>query len=204
MEYKDSQFLDSIHTQGTIIQRSCAGTSQQNGRVERKHRHILDFVRAFLISSSCPKRFWGEAALTAFYTINRLPSPALQNLSHFERLYGTPPSYILFTSLVVHVLFYFSRMIILILNLDLVCVVFLGMRLNTKTCCWDPISQHFRISRHAVFSEHTTFSSFSKFKACSTLSFFFINPSLPLFSHDTSPNPSAILPIPLVDSLVLL
>uniref|UniRef100_A0A2N9EX08 Reverse transcriptase Ty1/copia-type domain-containing protein n=1 Tax=Fagus sylvatica TaxID=28930 RepID=A0A2N9EX08_FAGSY len=31
MEYRDSQFLDFIHTQGTIIQRSCAGTSQQNG-----------------------------------------------------------------------------------------------------------------------------------------------------------------------------
>jgi transposase InsO family protein len=57
MEYRDSQFLDFIHTQGTIIQRSCAGTSQQNGKAERKHRHILDSVRAFLISTSCPERF---------------------------------------------------------------------------------------------------------------------------------------------------
>uniref|UniRef100_A0A2N9GZL8 Integrase catalytic domain-containing protein n=1 Tax=Fagus sylvatica TaxID=28930 RepID=A0A2N9GZL8_FAGSY len=88
MEYRDSQFLDFIHTQGTIIQRSCAGTSQQNGRAERKHRHILDSVRAFLISASCPERFWGEAALTAIYTINCLPSSALQNVTPFERLYG--------------------------------------------------------------------------------------------------------------------
>uniref|UniRef100_A0A2N9HQG6 Integrase catalytic domain-containing protein n=1 Tax=Fagus sylvatica TaxID=28930 RepID=A0A2N9HQG6_FAGSY len=93
MEYRDSQFLDFIHTQGTIIQRSCAGTSQQNGRAERKHRHILDSVRAFLISASCPERFWGEAALTAVYTINRLPSSALQNVTPFECLYGTPASY---------------------------------------------------------------------------------------------------------------
>ena len=93
MEYRDSQFLNFIHTQGTIIQRSCAGTSQQNGRAERKHRHILDSVKAFLISASCPERFWGEAALTAFYTINRLPSSALQNVTSFERLYGTPASY---------------------------------------------------------------------------------------------------------------
>uniref|UniRef100_A0A2N9H992 Reverse transcriptase Ty1/copia-type domain-containing protein n=1 Tax=Fagus sylvatica TaxID=28930 RepID=A0A2N9H992_FAGSY len=69
------------------------GTSQQNGRAERKHRHILDSVRAFLISASCPERFWGEAALTAVYTINRLPSSALQNVTPFERLYGTPASY---------------------------------------------------------------------------------------------------------------
>uniref|UniRef100_A0A2N9J2S0 Reverse transcriptase Ty1/copia-type domain-containing protein n=1 Tax=Fagus sylvatica TaxID=28930 RepID=A0A2N9J2S0_FAGSY len=38
------------------------GTSQQNGRAERKHRYILDSVRAFLISASCPEHFWGEAA----------------------------------------------------------------------------------------------------------------------------------------------
>jgi transposase InsO family protein len=93
IEYRDSQFFDLIHTQGIITQRSCVGTSQQNGRAERKHRHILDSVKAFLISVSCSERFLGETTLTAVYTINRLPSPALQNLSPFECLYGTPPSY---------------------------------------------------------------------------------------------------------------
>ena len=80
MEYRDSQFLDFIHTQGTIIQRSCAETSQENGRAKCKHRHILDSVRVFLISASCPERFWGEAALTAVYTINRLPSSASKKI----------------------------------------------------------------------------------------------------------------------------
>ena len=93
MGYKNSQFFDFIHTQGTIIQRSCAGTSQQNGRAERKHRHILDSVRTFLLSASCPERFLGEATLTAVYTINRLPFLILQNVSLFEHLYATPPSY---------------------------------------------------------------------------------------------------------------
>ena len=57
MEYKDSQFLDFIYTQATIIQHSCPRTSQQNGRVKCKHHHILDSVKAFLISTSCPERF---------------------------------------------------------------------------------------------------------------------------------------------------
>uniref|UniRef100_A0A2N9HUR1 Integrase catalytic domain-containing protein n=1 Tax=Fagus sylvatica TaxID=28930 RepID=A0A2N9HUR1_FAGSY len=91
MEYRDSQFLDFIHTQGTIIQRSCAGTSQQNGRAERKHRHILDSVRAFLISASCPERFWGEAALTAVYTINRLPSISSPKFSPLAPLPAADP-----------------------------------------------------------------------------------------------------------------
>ncbi|KAL4019197.1 hypothetical protein IC575_022842 [Cucumis melo] len=42
MEYKDSRFLSFLAQQGTLIQRSCPHTSQQNGRAERKHRHILD------------------------------------------------------------------------------------------------------------------------------------------------------------------
>jgi transposase InsO family protein len=96
MEYRDSQFLDFIHTQGTIIQRTCAGTSQQNGRAERKHRHILDSIRAFLIYASCPERFLGENALTVVYIINRLSSSTLQNVTPFERLYGTPTSYCFF------------------------------------------------------------------------------------------------------------
>ncbi|GFY92794.1 hypothetical protein Acr_08g0011900 [Actinidia rufa] len=38
-------------------------------------------------------RFWGEAALIAAYTINRVPSPLLGNLTPYEHLYGTPPDY---------------------------------------------------------------------------------------------------------------
>ncbi|KAL0536937.1 hypothetical protein IC582_025900 [Cucumis melo] len=83
MEYKDSRFLSFLAQKGTLIQRSCPHTSQQNGRAERKHRHILDSVRAQLLSGSCPKKFWGEAALTSVYVINRLPSPVIHNLSPF-------------------------------------------------------------------------------------------------------------------------
>ncbi|TYK06346.1 putative mitochondrial protein [Cucumis melo var. makuwa] len=61
--------------------------------LQRKHRHILDLVRALLLFALCPEKFWGEAVLTSVYTINHLPSSVLQNISPFERLYGTPPNY---------------------------------------------------------------------------------------------------------------
>jgi hypothetical protein len=203
MEYRDSQFLDFIHTQGTIIQRSCAGTSQQNGRAERKHRHILDSVRAFLISASCPERFWGEAALTAVYTINRLPSSALQNVTPFERLYGTPASY---SSLRVFgcacfVLLQSHEHSKLEPRSRLCC--FLGYGIEHKGYrCWDPISQRLRISRHVVFWEHTMFNSLSKFTTCSTPSFF-TNPSLPLFPISSADSPTSPLAPPLAVDPVL-
>ncbi|KAJ9563192.1 hypothetical protein OSB04_008352 [Centaurea solstitialis] len=93
MEYKESSLLAFLRSQGTISQYSCPGTSPQNGRAERKHRHILDTVRTLLVSAKCPARFWGEAAFTAVYTINRHPTPILHNKSPYEVLHGVLPAY---------------------------------------------------------------------------------------------------------------
>ena len=56
-EYNDKSFLSFLDNHGTLPQRSCPYTSQQNGCAERKHRHILDVVRTLLISASLPERF---------------------------------------------------------------------------------------------------------------------------------------------------
>ncbi|KAJ9542130.1 hypothetical protein OSB04_028636 [Centaurea solstitialis] len=93
MEYKESSLIAFLRSQGTISQYSCPGTSPQNGRAERKDRHILDTIRTLLISAKCPEHFWGEAAFTAVYTINRHPTPTLQNKSPYETLHGITPAY---------------------------------------------------------------------------------------------------------------
>ena len=92
-EYKAYEFTSILHQFGTVPHSSCAGTSQQNGRTERKLRHILDVVRATTIANSTPSQFWGEAALTAVYTINRCPSPIVQNQTPYDLLFGSSPSY---------------------------------------------------------------------------------------------------------------
>ncbi|XP_075662541.1 uncharacterized protein LOC142632003 [Castanea sativa] len=87
------QLLTPQDSHGTLPQRSCPYTSQQNGRAEQKLRHILDVVCTLLISASLLECFWGEAALIAVYTINRIPSPTTHNKSPFELLYGQTPDY---------------------------------------------------------------------------------------------------------------
>jgi transposase InsO family protein len=76
-EYSLSEFAKFLDTHGTIHQSSCTNTPAQNGKAERKHRHLLNTARSLLLSSSVPSIFWGEAVLTAAYLLNRMPTPPL-------------------------------------------------------------------------------------------------------------------------------
>uniref|UniRef100_A0A6N2MH16 Integrase catalytic domain-containing protein n=1 Tax=Salix viminalis TaxID=40686 RepID=A0A6N2MH16_SALVM len=83
-------FFDS---HGTIFHHTCVYTPQQNGVVERKHRHLLNVSRALCFQANIPLKFWGESLQTASYLINRLPSPLLNNKTLFELLHGVQPDY---------------------------------------------------------------------------------------------------------------
>ena len=78
---------------GILFQTSCIGTPQQNGRVERKHRHILNVARAVRFQACLPISFWGECVLTAGFLINRTPTKLLNWKSPYELLFGKPPPY---------------------------------------------------------------------------------------------------------------
>jgi len=70
-----------------IQQTSYSHTSQQNGVVERKHRHILDVSRTMMIYISILKYLWSDAMLSACHLINRMLSYVLDKISPFSCLY---------------------------------------------------------------------------------------------------------------------
>ncbi|KAL0434830.1 UNVERIFIED_CONTAM: putative mitochondrial protein [Sesamum radiatum] len=78
---------------GIIHQKSCTYTPQQNGVVERKHRHLLQVARAIMFEFGLPRIFWADSILVAIHIINKLPSSKLNWKTPFELLYKAPPSY---------------------------------------------------------------------------------------------------------------
>ena len=83
-------FLDQ--SKGIIHQTSCADTPQQNGVVERKHKHLLETARALSFQSKVPVTSWGDCVLCAAYLINRMPLSSLYNTTPYEKLHHFVPS----------------------------------------------------------------------------------------------------------------
>ncbi|KAB1213363.1 Retrovirus-related Pol polyprotein from transposon TNT 1-94 [Morella rubra] len=80
-------------SQGISHRSSCPHIHQQNGVIERKHKHIVESGLALLAHASLPKRFWIDAFKTAVYLINRLPNPVITNQSPYFLLFHKHPDY---------------------------------------------------------------------------------------------------------------
>ena len=67
----------------------CPHIHHQNGKIERKHRHIL----TLLAQSNLPLTFWWNAFHTLVFLINKLPTPVLNNVSPYFKLFHQTPDY---------------------------------------------------------------------------------------------------------------
>jgi hypothetical protein len=86
--------LNSFFTKIRIVhQVLCPHAYQQNGYVERKHRHIVEVGLSLLANPSMPLIFRNEAFLTATYHINRTPSKVIHFQTSLEQLYRIKPNY---------------------------------------------------------------------------------------------------------------
>ncbi|KAE8718491.1 Serine/threonine-protein phosphatase 5 [Hibiscus syriacus] len=71
-------------TNGVQHRISCPSTSEQNGKAERKHHHIVEMGLAMLAQASLPIKLWSHAFTMAVYIINMFPSEIILGKTPFE------------------------------------------------------------------------------------------------------------------------
>lgn len=92
-EFTNGRVRTFFNKNGTHHRMSCPYTPQQNGRAERKHRHITETGLAMMFYAHIPAQLWTHAFSSATYIINRLPTRLLGNKSPYELLFSTQPNY---------------------------------------------------------------------------------------------------------------
>jgi transposase InsO family protein len=164
-EYTSNAFTDFCSTQGITHQFSCPHTPQQNGTVERKHRHIIESALTLLSHASLPITQWTYAVTTAIHLINRLPIPKLSNKSPWEKLFHKPPDLTHLRTFGCLCFPYLRPYNHHKLQPRTTPCIFLGYPAHTKGyICLNPATQRTYISRHVLFNEtefitHLTLSS---------------------------------------------
>ncbi|BES90435.1 Protein of unknown function (DUF525) [Nesidiocoris tenuis] len=76
-EYTGHNFLRFCQDKGIQIEFSATKNPEQNGICEKYNQHLMNMVRCLLFDSKVSKQLWGQAVLTAVFTINRLETSAL-------------------------------------------------------------------------------------------------------------------------------
>nr|GEY41278.1 zinc finger, CCHC-type [Tanacetum cinerariifolium] len=73
---RGGEYMDTLYFQfvGIVHETTPPYTPQQNGISERKNRVLKEMVNSMLSYSGRSQGFWGEAMLTAFYLLNRVPN----------------------------------------------------------------------------------------------------------------------------------
>jgi len=127
-------------------------THEQNSKVERRHRHIVETELILLGECKAPLWFWNYGFETSVYLINRMPTLVLANRSSFDCLFQRSPDY--------HFLCTFGCLCFSFLpynnhKLDFYsspCVFFGNSSSHLGYRCFDSASQRIYISRHLYFS----------------------------------------------------
>ena len=149
-------FMSFLQAVGIGHRFSYPYNSAQNGRVEWKHRHVVETGLTLLSHASLPMKYWHYAFQTTTFLINRMPSKVLEYDSPYFTLFRRHPDYKslrVFDYLCYPFIWPYNTHR---LQYGSVQCFFLGYSLNHKGfLCLDYATGRVYITPHAVFDEST-------------------------------------------------
>ena len=154
-EFNSIEFDNFCVQQGIKRQLNARYSPQQNGVVERRNRTIMSLVRSMLKGANLPQEYWGEAASTSVYLLNRAPTRSLVNSTPYEMWTGRKPnvSHFKVFGCLAHILMQGGKK--KKLEDRSKPMIFLGYELGTKAYrFYDLVGRRLHISRDAVFQEN--------------------------------------------------
>ena len=153
-------------------------------------------ARTFLVDASLPDESWHDAVSTTAYVINQLPTPLLQGLSHFQRLFSRVPDYGFLRTFGSQCFPNLTPYTKNKLQPRSIRCLFVGYALHYEAYkCFDPLSGRTYTSQHVLFHEHTfPYSAIIKAKTLSPSGLTSL-PSLPSRSHPISTLLPPIAPV---------
>jgi len=91
-ELVSNEMKEFYASKGITLQWTPAHTPELNGIAEAGNKTVINMTRTLLLASKLPSHMWAEAAQTAAYLINRLPTRILGGKSPMEMLTGRKPN----------------------------------------------------------------------------------------------------------------
>lgn len=86
-EFKNKDVEKLFKMKGIVHEVTVAYTPEQNGRIEREMRTIVESARTMLINANVSNELWAEAVHNAVYTINRTGTSPQKCKTPYELLY---------------------------------------------------------------------------------------------------------------------
>lgn len=91
-EFVNKECSRMLSKEGITVERIAPYTPEQNGRVERENRTVVECARTMLLASGLHKRLWPEAVRTAVYILNRSSNKKCPNSTPYEQWFGVKPN----------------------------------------------------------------------------------------------------------------
>lgn len=91
LEFVNKETTSVLQKYGISHQTTVAYTPEQNGKIERENRTIVEAARTMLHTKNLNKSLWAESVNTAVYTINRTGTSSIKDKTPFEIYFRKEP-----------------------------------------------------------------------------------------------------------------